>query len=430
MKLCDWGWRERHQEDLRRRIAEQTSIIPPFLAWSISTIRSLQLQCAENWIKDQIGIPPQPTATGPAWRNDRIKVAYLSADFRRHATAYLIAELFERHDRERFEMIGVSFGPDDESDMRARLVGAFDRFLDVASSSDDEVAQLLNRSRGRHRRRPAWATPNMHAPAFWPIARHRSRRAISAFPVRRAPTSSTTLSPTRSSPPFDQQPFFTEKDRSPAGLLSANDTTRKIARAYRRARNSACPPRASSSAASTRAGRSRRQYSMSGCGCSRRSRAACCGCSRQHGRRGEPARGGGGARDRSGASRLRRPLGARRASRAPSAGRPVPRHAALQRAHDGERRAVGRTAAVDLPRRILRGRVAASLLNAVGLPELVTNLEDYEALALRLATDDSLRCRFRERLEGTRRLVHYLIRSAFGDTSRPLTRPCGRFATR
>jgi predicted O-linked N-acetylglucosamine transferase (SPINDLY family) len=74
-------------------------------------------------------------------------VAYLSADFRRHATAYLLAELVERHDRARFEIIGVSFGPDDKSDMRARLVAAFDRFVDVAPCRDEEVARFISRSR-------------------------------------------------------------------------------------------------------------------------------------------------------------------------------------------------------------------------------------------------------------------------------------------
>ena len=71
------------------------------------------------------------------------RVAYLSADFHEHATAYLIAELFELHDRARFELIGVSFGPDDGSEIRARLVASFDAFHDVRDRSDREIAALL-----------------------------------------------------------------------------------------------------------------------------------------------------------------------------------------------------------------------------------------------------------------------------------------------
>ena len=53
----------------------------------------------------------------------QVRIAYLSADFHRHPTAYLMAELFERHDRSRFEIIGLSFGPDDSSEMRAARRG-------------------------------------------------------------------------------------------------------------------------------------------------------------------------------------------------------------------------------------------------------------------------------------------------------------------
>jgi predicted O-linked N-acetylglucosamine transferase (SPINDLY family) len=75
--------------------------------------------------------------------HDRIRLAYLSSDFNNHAVAMLIAELFEIHDRSRFEVFGISFGRDDGSSMRARLVKAFDRFYDVRAKSDLEVVELL-----------------------------------------------------------------------------------------------------------------------------------------------------------------------------------------------------------------------------------------------------------------------------------------------
>jgi predicted O-linked N-acetylglucosamine transferase (SPINDLY family) len=70
-------------------------------------------------------------------------VAYLSADYHSHATAYLAAGLFEAHDQSRFEAIAISFGPDDSSEMRQRLTRAFDRFIDVRDKSDHAVAALL-----------------------------------------------------------------------------------------------------------------------------------------------------------------------------------------------------------------------------------------------------------------------------------------------
>jgi len=70
----------------------------------------------------------------------RIRLAYLSADLYNHATAHLMAELFERHDRTRFELIALSFGPDRRDAMRSRLASAFDRFIDVRHLGDEAIA--------------------------------------------------------------------------------------------------------------------------------------------------------------------------------------------------------------------------------------------------------------------------------------------------
>jgi len=68
---------------------------------------------------------------------------YLSGDFRDHAVAQIMAGIFERHDRKRIETIAVSYGPDDGSAMRARLGKAFDRFADVRARPDRDVARLI-----------------------------------------------------------------------------------------------------------------------------------------------------------------------------------------------------------------------------------------------------------------------------------------------
>jgi len=77
-------------------------------------------------------------------RGGKIRLGYLSADFHQHATAYLIAEVFERHDRARFEVAAYSYGPDDRSGMRARLKGAFDRFLDIRPLAHGEAARQIH----------------------------------------------------------------------------------------------------------------------------------------------------------------------------------------------------------------------------------------------------------------------------------------------
>jgi predicted O-linked N-acetylglucosamine transferase (SPINDLY family) len=105
---------------------------------------SLQLICARSFIQDEIPVLPQPLWSTTIYQHERVRIAYLSADLGLHAVASLIAELFERHDRTRFEILGVSFGADERSDMRARLVKSFDQFHDVRWKTDRDVAKLLN----------------------------------------------------------------------------------------------------------------------------------------------------------------------------------------------------------------------------------------------------------------------------------------------
>jgi predicted O-linked N-acetylglucosamine transferase (SPINDLY family) len=83
--------------------------------------------------------PPRPRTR----RGARIRVAYVSADFRRHPVARLVAGLIEAHDRTRFEIIGISIGRDDGSAERQRLAGAFDRFLDMRTHSAGAVVQTM-----------------------------------------------------------------------------------------------------------------------------------------------------------------------------------------------------------------------------------------------------------------------------------------------
>ncbi len=194
--------------------------------------------------------------------------------------------------------------------------------------------------------------------------------------------------------PFDQQPFWSEKIVHLPGCYQVNDTKRQIAERTPTRKECGLPDGASSFAASTTTTRSRRRSSTFGCGFSTRSRGACCGsCATMR----PPSRtcaGGRGSRHRPGASRLRRSPAARGASGAPPLGRFVPRHASRECPHDGERCALGGLAGAHLIGKAFAARVAASLLHAVGLPELVTrSLEEYEALAFKLAREPSLLCR-------------------------------------
>jgi predicted O-linked N-acetylglucosamine transferase (SPINDLY family) len=87
--------------------------------------------------------------SGQRYEHARIRVAYVSCDFRLHPAALNYIGMWERHDRDKFELIAISYGPvypedgTPQGQMRTRLVRAFDRFLDVGDKSDEQVARLM-----------------------------------------------------------------------------------------------------------------------------------------------------------------------------------------------------------------------------------------------------------------------------------------------
>jgi len=142
LQCCDWTDFARRVAHLRASVAAGAPATLPFHFLGVAGTPAEELACARSFARsERIDEPAGPRPA--AWAHDRIRVAYLSADFHAHATAYLVAELFEAHDRGRFEVVGVSYGEDDGSPMRQRLVAAFDRFVDARAMSDREVARWM-----------------------------------------------------------------------------------------------------------------------------------------------------------------------------------------------------------------------------------------------------------------------------------------------
>ncbi|HEY1878248.1 MAG TPA: hypothetical protein VGG66_12295, partial [Rhizomicrobium sp.] len=140
--LCDWIGMVDLAPRLKSDIEADHSMIQPLVLMGYTEDGALLRRCAENYVHRVAPAQP-PLWDGKRYRHDRIRLAYLSADFHTHPTTQLMAELFERHDRARFEVSAFAFGPDDNSAMRRRLIDAFDSFEDVRRMSDLEVARLL-----------------------------------------------------------------------------------------------------------------------------------------------------------------------------------------------------------------------------------------------------------------------------------------------
>ncbi len=147
IKLCDWPRRGRYAADMAARVADETTIVTPFLLLGYVGDPEMQQRCAVKFVKCK-GLAGQTAPGRPVQaRSDKIRLAYLSADFRQHPTGQLSAGLFEMHDRERFEVIGLSFGMDDASALRGRLAAGFDQFHDVRNRSDQDIARLVTELR-------------------------------------------------------------------------------------------------------------------------------------------------------------------------------------------------------------------------------------------------------------------------------------------
>lgn len=136
-QICHWDGADALQETVA---AARVAIDPlALLPWPLS--RAAQLENARRWSARWREIAP--IQWSPRTVSPRLTLGYLSADFHQHATAWLAARLFELQDRTRFRVIGYSMGRDDQSAMRARLVAGFDDFVDLRDLDDDAAAQRI-----------------------------------------------------------------------------------------------------------------------------------------------------------------------------------------------------------------------------------------------------------------------------------------------
>ena len=141
LRLCDWEGFEEQVDEVVSRTRQGEVVLHPFAFLAITDSPNLHLQAARNYFQQclspslEISFQPQPL------HEKKIRIGYFSGDYYNHPTTCLIAELFELHDREKFELIAFSFGPEYQDVMRERVVAAFDQFHDVFHLSSDEIVR-------------------------------------------------------------------------------------------------------------------------------------------------------------------------------------------------------------------------------------------------------------------------------------------------
>jgi protein O-GlcNAc transferase len=142
MKVCDW---RAYGEDVARlpeQISRLERIVHPFAVLALSGDPGLLRKSSEIWTKAKYASGEAYPAVSAPRRHPKIRIGYFSSDFHQHATAILMAGLFEAHDRAQFDVTAFSFGPETNDRMRQRLKASFDRFIDVRANSDREIASL------------------------------------------------------------------------------------------------------------------------------------------------------------------------------------------------------------------------------------------------------------------------------------------------
>ncbi|UAB77291.1 tetratricopeptide repeat protein [Erythrobacter sp. SCSIO 43205] len=119
--------------------------VPPFVMLPLEDHPAHQLTRARNWAEARYGSlsPTQRTFAKPKSRPNRLRIAYLSADFRDHPAMRLMSGVLAEHDRSRFEVHAISYGPHSSDEWRAKAINAVDHFHDVHDQADSEVFERL-----------------------------------------------------------------------------------------------------------------------------------------------------------------------------------------------------------------------------------------------------------------------------------------------
>lgn len=145
MKSCRWEDTDTEISSLVAAARDGKAHSAPFSLLSLTDSPEDHLLCARAWVRAKHPARP-PLWQGEIYTHDRIRIGYVSSDLHSHATAHLMADMFELHDRRKFEVTAYSIGVDDGSAIRERLIRAFDKFIDCQNLSDAEISDRILKS--------------------------------------------------------------------------------------------------------------------------------------------------------------------------------------------------------------------------------------------------------------------------------------------
>jgi predicted O-linked N-acetylglucosamine transferase (SPINDLY family) len=147
--LCDWDGIDKEERDCLDLFRARQTRVAPFQFISLPSTRADQLEAGRRHaamlaVPETLRFKSHGNALG---RGSRIRIGFLSSDFFNHATALLLVEVLEQMDRGRFELFGYCFSPEDNSDLRRRIVASFDRYVPIGNMTDRAAAEAIHADR-------------------------------------------------------------------------------------------------------------------------------------------------------------------------------------------------------------------------------------------------------------------------------------------
>tara|TARA_B100001093_G_scaffold491445_1_gene531495 strand:- start:497 stop:2950 length:2454 start_codon:yes stop_codon:yes gene_type:complete len=144
--ICDWNSIEKDRK-LIPELGTSKKFISPFSMLPIEDAPERHRLRSEVCAKSNYYRQPLSLTAKPKKKPTRIRVGYFSSDFNEHPVAYLLAKVLEKHDRERFDIFGYSINNSTVDELQKRLIKSFDTFDDVSEISDKDVALISKQNK-------------------------------------------------------------------------------------------------------------------------------------------------------------------------------------------------------------------------------------------------------------------------------------------
>ena len=140
-KMCDWAMLAAEAETIAT-LGLEGPAVRPFVALPLEDQPARHRIRAERFVAERVIVSDIGPFARPSTKPERLRIGYFSANFHNHAVMYLMARVLERHDRARFDVHAYSFGPEASDEMRRRAQKAVESFHDVGALASREIAEL------------------------------------------------------------------------------------------------------------------------------------------------------------------------------------------------------------------------------------------------------------------------------------------------